>query len=135
MIAADGSAAIVDGSGKVIVTGTSSGATDECLMKTAVVGQAPGLIVDTSTNPPTQFPVPKQAKLLGCAAGIVIYRLGSTIKGIRLSSGNTATLAAMPQQGPKKGLIIAAISPKGLAWAVGPTLHWRPAATAFTPLT
>ena len=106
--------------------GAASGATDECLMKSAAAGQAAGVIVDTSTNPPTQYAVPKQAKLLGCSAGIIIYSAGATIKGIRLSTGKTATLLS--------GTKIAAISPKGLAWATGSTLHWRPAATAFAPL-
>lgn len=126
MIAADGSAAILDATGKVIVKGISSGATDECLMKSAAVGMAPGLIVYTRTSPATQFAVPKQAKLLGCAAGIVIYRVGPTIKGIRLSTGKMAALLS--------GTTVAAISRKGLAWATGSTLHWRPAATAFAPL-
>ena len=71
--------------------------------------------------------MPKQAKLLDCAAGIVIYRGGSTIKGIRLATGKTATLLT--------GTKVAAISPKGLAWATGSILHWRLAAAAFAPLT
>jgi hypothetical protein len=37
------------------------------------------------------------------------------------------------------GLAVVAVSgatsPKGLAWATGSTLHWRPAAAAFAPLT
>ena len=77
-------------------------------------------------EPADEVPVPKQAKLLDCANGIVIYRVGSTIKGIRLGSGKTATLLT--------GTKVAAISPKGMAWGTGPVLHWRPAATAFAPL-
>jgi hypothetical protein len=129
-ISTDDSVIIVDAVGNIITKGSGAGVTDECLLGGGVVGQTTGFIINTSTNPPTKFPVPKQAKLLDCAAGIVIYRVGSTIKGIRLTTGKTATLVT----GPKKGLIVAAISPKGLAWAVGPTLHWRPAATAFAPL-
>jgi hypothetical protein len=130
VIAADGTAAIVDASGTVVATGSSSGATDECVLKTGIVGQAPGAIFDTHTSPATLFPVQKQAKFLDCAAGIVIYRLGSTIRGIRLATGTIAALVV----GPKKDLTVAAISPKGLAWAAGPTLHWRPAPAAFAPL-
>lgn len=126
----DGSALVIDASGNILTKGSGTTVTDECLQKAGVVGQAPGFIVNTGTTPATMFPVPKQAELLDCAGGIVIYRVGSTIKGIRLASGKTATLLT----GPKKGLIVAAISPKGLAWASGSTLHWRPAATAFAPL-
>lgn len=126
-ISADGAATIIDAAGNVIVKGTSSSATDECLLKTGAIGIVPGLIVNTGTNPVTKYVVPKAAKLLDCAAGIAIYRVGSTIKGIRIATGQTATLLT--------GTKVAAISPKGLAWATGPTLHWRPAAAAFAPLT
>lgn len=129
-INADQSALVVDAAGNIVTNGGATAVIDECLQKGGIVGQTVGAIFNTGTNPPTQFPVPKTAKLLDCAAGIVIYRVGSTIKGIRLATGKTATLVT----GPKKGLIVAAISPKGLAWAIGPTLHWRPAATAFAPL-
>jgi hypothetical protein len=129
-ISRDDSVIVVDAAGNIITKGTGAGVTDECLLGEGVVGQTDGFIINTSTNPPTKFPVPKQAKLLDCAAGIVIYRVGSSIRGIRLATGKTAKLVT----GPKKGLIVAAISPKGLAWAIGPTLHWRPAATAFAPL-
>ncbi len=116
----------IDATGNVIVKATSSSATDECLLKTSAIGIVPGLIVNTGTNPVTKYVVPKQAKLLDCAAGIVIYRVGSTINGIRIATGKTAVLLT--------GTKVAAISPKGLAWATGSVLHWRPAATAFAPL-
>ena len=125
-ISADGTATIIDAAGNVIVKGTSSSATDECLLRTGAIGIVPGLIVNTGTNPVTKFIVPKSAKLLACAAGVVIYRVGSTIRGIRIATGKTATLLT--------GTKVAAISPKSLAWATGSVLHWRPAATAFAPL-
>jgi hypothetical protein len=124
---ADGSATVIDSTGNIVVKGASTSATDECLLATGVIGAAPGLIVNTGTTPPTQFAVPKSAKLLGCVPDIVLYRVGSTIKGIRISTGKTGTLVT--------GTKIAAISAKGLAWATGPVLHWRPAASAFASLT
>jgi hypothetical protein len=129
-ISTDDTVIVVDAAGNIVTKGSAAGVTDECLVGGRVIAQTAGFLVDTSTNPPTTFPVPKQAKLLDCASGIVIYRAGSTIRGIRLATGKTATLLT----GPKKGAIVAAISPQGLAWAIGSTLHWRPAATAFAPL-
>jgi hypothetical protein len=70
--------------------------------------------------------MPASARLVGCVPDVAIYRVGAKVSGLRISTGKTAQLLT--------GTKVVAISPKGLAWATGSTLHWRPLASALEPL-
>ena len=103
------------------------GRTVVLMLKSGAIGAVPGLIVNAGTNPSTKYVVPKAARLLDCAGGIVIYRVRLDDQGH--PPRNRQDRDALT------GTKVAAISPKGLAWATGSILHWRPAAAAFAPLT
>jgi hypothetical protein len=77
-------------------------------------------------QPVKTFPLPANARLVGCVQDVAIYRVGAKVSGLRLSTGKTAQLLT--------GTKVVAISPQGLAWATGSTLHWRPLASALKPL-
>ena len=122
---ADGKAVGIDASGKVLYVGTTDGVNSLCLHKNVVMAMKGGSLL-LPGSPPKLTPLPANARLIGCYPDIAIYRVGTKVSGLRLSTGKTALLLT--------GTKVVAVSPKGLAWATGSTLHWRPLASALKPL-
>ncbi len=122
---ADGAATAIDGAGTVAVKGNQGGATAFCISAGQLIG-IKGATLVLAGNTPKLFPLPANARLVGCLSDVALYRVGATVRGIRLSTGKDAVLL--------KGTKVVAISPQGLAWATKSTLHWRPLAAALKPL-
>jgi hypothetical protein len=123
---AGGGAVVVDASGKVLTNGTSDGLTALCMpVGGGMMGQKATTLAVIG-QPVKTFALPANARLVGCVPDVAIYRVGAKVSGLRISTGKTAQLLT--------GTKVVAISPKGLAWATGSTLHWRPIASALTPL-
>lgn len=122
---ADGKAAGIDASGKVLYVGTSDGVNSLCLHKKVVMAMKGGSLL-LPGSPPNLTPLPANARLVGCYPDIAIYRVGTKVSGLRVSTGKTAVLLT--------GTKVVAVSAKGFAWATGRTLHWRPVARALKPL-
>jgi hypothetical protein len=125
VITADGAATTLDATGVVKASGKSAGLVSFCISQGQVIGVKGGALLLAGQNP-TSFPLPVNARLVGCIPGIAVYRVGGTVRGIRLATGKDAVLL--------KGTKVVAISAKGLAWATNSTLHWRPLAAALKPL-
>jgi hypothetical protein len=123
---AGGGAVVVDGSGKVLTNGSSDGLTVLCMpIGGGLMGQKATTLAVIG-QPVRTFALPTNARLVGCVQDVAVYRVGATVSLLRISTGKTALLLT--------GTKVVAISPKGLAWATGSTLHWRPLASALKPL-
>ena len=123
---ADGKALIVDGTGKVLTTGSQDGISVLCMpIGGGLIGQKANVLAIVG-QPVKTIPLPAGARLVGCVPDVAIYRVGAKVSGVRISTGKTALLLT--------GTKVVAVSPQGLAWTTKSTIHWRPLPTALKPL-
>ena len=110
----------------MLTTGLQDGIGILCMpVGGGMMGQK-ALVLAVIAQPVKTFPLPPNARLVGCVPDVAIYRVGAKVSGLRISTGKTALLLT--------GTKLVAISPQGLAWATKSTIHWRPLAVALKPL-
>jgi hypothetical protein len=123
---ADGGSIVIDAAGKVLAKGSSDGVTVVCMPAGGGLMAQKATTLAVVGQPVKTFPLPANARLVGCVPDVAIFRVGAKVSGFRISTGKTAQLLG--------GAKLVAISPQGFAWATGSTLHWRPLASALKPL-